>query len=84
MPKVSGPIQRVRFTKSTLRHESTMADIEQTLLSEEVETSGGGVGAMESMIRGLQAQIHALEAQLSAKGGCRLRRPVQAEAHRRE
>ena len=39
---------------------------------------------MESMIRGLQAQIQALEAQLSAKGECQLRRPVQAEAHRRE
>ena len=46
----------------------SMADIEQTPLHEEVESSGGGVGAMESMIRGLQAQIQALEAQLSAKG----------------
>ena len=46
----------------------SMADVEQTPLPEEVETSGGGVGAMESMIRGLQAQIQALEAQLSAKG----------------
>ena len=44
-----------------------MADIEQTPLPEEVESSGGGVGAMESMIRGLQAQIQALEAQLNAK-----------------
>ena len=61
-----------------------MADIEQTPLPEEVETSGGGVGAMESMIRELQAQIQALEAQSSAKGECQLRRPVQAEAHRRE
>ena len=45
----------------------SMADMEQTPLPEEVETSGGGVGAMESMIRGLQAQIQALGAQLSAK-----------------
>ena len=33
----------------------SMADVEQTPLPEEVETSGGGVGAMESMIRGLQS-----------------------------
>ena len=45
-----------------------MADVEQTRLPEDVEPSGGGIGATESIISGLQAQVQALEAQLRSQG----------------
>ena len=34
-----------------------MADVEQTPLPDDVESSGGGIGGMESIIKGLQARL---------------------------